>query len=190
MRSSAVEINIRHWNPVIFECSKTDWQNSLELLRSAWEAEADPDIQSFTSILNAASRVASWSLALAVLAAMLSSSVQAGVAAYNIAISSCKSHWILAPQLLDKLTSHGLLPDVITQSTATAVMTAGEGHLECGTAALQRNPEGRHMLWSHGGSPQQLLARCPADLSRPFPVWAKGEPPNLECHDLCRQPFA
>lgn len=126
MRSSAVEINIRHWNPLIFECSKTDWQKSLELLRSAQETEAEPDIQSFTSILNAASRVASWSLAVAVLGAMLSSSVQAGVAAYNIAISSCKSHWILAPQLLDNLTTHGLLPDVITHSTTTAVMTAGE----------------------------------------------------------------
>ena len=65
MGQSQVETNIWHWNPVIFEMSKTDeWQRSLELLLLAMRSEILPDIQSFSSICNAASRAEAWQLAI------------------------------------------------------------------------------------------------------------------------------
>ena len=119
MRTSKVKTNIRHWNPIIFEYSTTEWQRSLELLLSAMETEVQPDMHSFLSILNAANRVNAWQLALDLLQGLSSRQLSADERIYNIAASSCKSHWRVATHLFDEMMMLGLQPDAITYSTVT-----------------------------------------------------------------------
>eukprot|EP00438_Fugacium_kawagutii_P017996 Skav223282 [mRNA] locus=scaffold2998:47424:57632:+ [translate_table: standard] len=123
MGRSAVETNIRHWNPVIFELSKTDeWQRSLELLLVAMHSEVPPDMLSFSSICNAASRVEAWQLALDALGEMSEHQLQPDERIYNIVASSCKSHWALALSLLDRMKTVGLIPDAISFSTVCSTL--------------------------------------------------------------------
>ena len=121
MKRSTVETNIRHWNPVIFELSKThEWQHSVELLLSVMRSQVPPDIQSFSSICNAASRADAWLLALRVLQDMPRMQVQPNERIYNIVASCCSSHWQIAKTLLDDMMICGILPDAITFSTVAA----------------------------------------------------------------------
>ena len=121
MKHSTVETNILHWNPVIFELSKTDeWQHSVELLLSVMRSQVLPDIQSFSSICNAASRADAWLLALRVLQDMPRMQVQPNERIYNIVASCSSSHWQIAKTLLDNMMICGILPDAITFSTVAA----------------------------------------------------------------------
>lgn len=123
MGRSAVETNIRHWNPVIFELSKTDeWQQSLELLLLAMRSKVPPDMQSFSSICNAASRMEAWQLALDALREMSELQLLPDERIYNIVASSCKSHWTLALSLLDGMKTVGLIPDAISLSTVCSTL--------------------------------------------------------------------
>ena len=121
MKHSTVETNILHWNPVIFELSKThEWQHSVELLLSVMRSHVPPDIQSFSSICNAASRADAWLLALRVLQDMPRMQVQPNERIYNIVASCCSSHWQIAKTLLDDMMISGILPDAISFSTVAA----------------------------------------------------------------------
>ncbi|CAK9097029.1 Pentatricopeptide repeat-containing protein 10 [Durusdinium trenchii] len=124
MRLSKVEANIRHWNPIIFEYSLSEWLRSLELLLLATKTAAQPDIHSFTSILNAASRADAWQLALDVLQEFCLAKLSADERIYNIAASSCKANWLVAIHLLEDMMVLGLQPDAITYSTLTTSVGA------------------------------------------------------------------
>ena len=127
MGQSQVETNIWHWNPVIFEMSKTDeWQRSLELLLLAMRSEILPDIQSFSSICNAASRAEAWQLAIDALREMSRVQLQVDERIHNIIASSCKSQWVLALSLLEDMPTLGLYPDAITLSTACSTLSGAQ----------------------------------------------------------------
>ena len=127
MGQSQVETNIWHWNPVIFEMSKTDeWQRSLELLLLAMRSEILPDIQSFSSICNAASRAEAWQLAIDSLWEMSRVQLQVDERIHNIIASSCKSQWVLALSLLADMPTLGLYPDAITLSTACSTLSGAQ----------------------------------------------------------------
>ena len=124
MGLNQVEINIRHWNPVIFEMSKTnDWQRSLELLLLAMSSRILPDIQSFSSICNAASKAEAWQLATDALQEMFRLQLQVDERIHNIVASSCKSQWLVAMHVLDEMKSTGLGPDAISFSTVCSALS-------------------------------------------------------------------
>ena len=124
MGLNQVEINIRHWNPVIFEMSKTDdWQRSLELLLLAMSSRILPDNQSFSSICNAASKAEAWQLATDALQEMFRLQLQVDERIHNIVASSCKSQWLVAMHVLDEMKSTGLGPDAISFSTVCSALS-------------------------------------------------------------------
>ena len=127
MGQSQVETNILHWNPVIFEMSKTDeWRRSLELLLLAMRSEILPDIQSFSSICNAASRAEAWQLAIDALREMSRMQLQVDERIHNIVASSCKSQWVLALSLLEDMQTSYLCPDAITLSTVCSTLSGAQ----------------------------------------------------------------